>query len=186
MRFVPFVKKRSNHWITSSLDIVGFLHFGWDPFLSIRIPPMVSISWMQDLFIDLVGDRDFDTSRVGFLCYMWWYIWKARNKFVLEGEELNPTVTIKLAVEVVGEFVDREPLDSRPVMVDHPSLSHWSRSSISIVKVNCDGAFYMGNEGVVEVSFFVIGMDFLFQVALLVFWVIMFYLWKRKLCFMHL
>lgn len=96
-----------------SMDHI-FLRYSWvslvwfgSPF-NIQVLPTVSILWLQDLFFELVTDKQCWSFQMGLFYYLCWFVWKARNKCVFEKEKLNPFSTINLVVKDVGEFVNRK------------------------------------------------------------------------------
>ena len=76
------------------------------------------------------------------LCYLCWFIWKARNEFIFNG--IDPKVSIVISKAVAASFeygLASRKLCQSSFDVFIPGPSRWSAPCPGMVKINCDGAF---------------------------------------------
>lgn len=105
--------------------------------------------WLSEL-IDVkgsVGEQEEEMKTR--MAFTWWYIWKARNKAVLEDSLPQPFEVISRINMAVQEYfyaIEKYKRQQviKKVQKHRGALEKWRKPDVGVVKINCDGAFEAG------------------------------------------
>ncbi|KAK4278800.1 hypothetical protein QN277_016598 [Acacia crassicarpa] len=95
-------------------------------------------------WISLVESRLLSKFDLALICWLLWYIWKARNELTFEHRQPNPGHVIDLARKSNLEFWAKGAKGVKDLIgsrgCDSPGTT-WSPLAPGCLKINCDGAF---------------------------------------------
>ncbi|KAK4270407.1 hypothetical protein QN277_023445 [Acacia crassicarpa] len=103
-----------------------------------------SISNFNAWWILMTNSPQLSKHDLSLICWLLWFIWKARNEMTFDQREPNPNFVIEMARKNNVDFWAhcaknwKEPLGSRGC--DSPGTK-WSPPDHVSLKINCDGAF---------------------------------------------